>query len=275
MDYQTFLAQELTKAAALAGIYFGKVKGTTKPNDSRQVLTKADLAIGKQLVAAVQATYPDHNVIDEEAGVIDKKSRYTWVIDPIEATSNFAAGLPQYGIMVGLLEDATPIAGGIVAPAYNKLYLAQKGKGATCNGQPIYVTADTELVQVLVSFSADGHPEDPARTYKDFKLLADIALAARNIRDNNCEAVDTMYVAEGRYGGRVNMASKIWDNVAPQIICEEAGALWTTANGSPIDYSNPLAKTEQNFTFCVANPVLHAKLQTVMRDGYGAAKGTQ
>jgi myo-inositol-1(or 4)-monophosphatase len=216
MDYLIFLMQELTRAGELAQSYFGKVSGTTKPGNSKQVLTEADIAIGKQIVAAVRKQYPDHNIIDEEAGVIDNGSRYTWVIDPIEATSNFAAGLPQYGIMVGLLEDATPIAGGIIAPAYDKLYLAEKGKGATCNGERITVTSENNLSNVLVSLSADGHPDDPERTRRDYLLLAELALAARSTRDNNCEAVDTMYVAEGRYGGRVNMVSKIWDNVLPK-----------------------------------------------------------
>lgn len=274
MDYLDFLKQELTKAGELAEQYFGKVSDVaTKPGNDKQVLTEADLAVGKQLVEAIKRTYPEHNIIDEEAGVVDNGSRYTWVIDPIEATSNFAVGLPQYGIMVGLLEDATPIAGGIIAPAYKKLYLAQKGKGATCNGTPISVTGQTELKKVLVSFSADGHPEDPERTRREFGRLAEIALAALNVRDNNCEAVDTMYVAEGRYGGRVNMVSKIWDNVAPHIINEEAGAVWTSADGSPQDYSSPLTKTDHIYSFCVASPALHKQLQDLMKNGYGAASG--
>src|SRR5438045_7513898 len=98
--YPDFLTDQLHAAAKTAGSYFGKVSGTAKTGDPNQVLTDADIAIGQQLVAAVQQAYPDHNIIDEEAGIIDKSSRYTWVIDPIEATSNFAVGLPQYGIMV-------------------------------------------------------------------------------------------------------------------------------------------------------------------------------
>jgi myo-inositol-1(or 4)-monophosphatase len=264
MDYRTFLETQLTAAAATAAHYFGTVSGTVKGDDNNQVLTEADVAIGTQLVAAVQAAYPDHNIIDEEAGGIDKGSRYTWVIDPIEATSNFAAGLPQYGIMIGLLEDGTPIAGGIIAPAYNKLYIAEKGKGATCNGQPIHITEEQSLLNVLVSYGIDGHQEAPERTYAEAAVLADVILGIRNLRNNGCEAVDTMYVAEGRYGGRVNATSKIWDNVAPHIITEEAGAVYTAADGTPIDYSDPLTKMEQNFTACVASPALHRQLQTII-----------
>jgi myo-inositol-1(or 4)-monophosphatase len=270
MDYSTFLERELTKAAETARTFFGKVSGVVKPGDNNQVLTEADVAIGKQLVEAVQTAYPDHNVIDEEAGAIDKKSRFTWVIDPIEATSNFAAGLPQYGIMVGLLEDATPIAGGIIAPAYNKLYLAQKGKGATCNGEPIHATDQSDLLSVLVSYGIDGHQEDPERTMQECRVMADIILGCRNMRNTGCEALDPMYVAEGRYGARVNTTSKIWDNVAPQIIAQEAGALWTTANGEPQDYSRPLTRMDENFTFCVASPVLHAQLQVIIKGRLGS-----
>jgi len=269
VDYRAFIKQELTKAAETADRFFGKVSGEVKTGDNNQVLTEADIAIGKQLVAAVQAAYPDHNVIDEEAGGVDKGSRYTWVIDPIEATSNFAAGLPQYGIMIGLLEDATPIAGGIIAPAYSKLYLAEKGKGATCNGAPIHATNESDLLNVLVSYGIDGHQENPERTVHECRVMADIILGCRNMRNTGCEALDPMYVAEGRYGGRVNTTSRIWDNVAPQIIAEEAGALWTSANGQPIDYSNPLTKMEQNFTFCVASPALHQQLQTIINGRLG------
>jgi myo-inositol-1(or 4)-monophosphatase len=260
MDYRTFLIEQLKLAAETANKYFGKVSGSVKPDDVNQVLTEADIQIGKQLVAAVQKAYPDHNVIDEEAGVVDKASKYTWVIDPIDGTSNFAAGTPDYGIMIGLLEGSTPIAGGIIAPAHNRLYVAIKGEGATCNGAPIHVTKAAKLINTLISYGIDGHQEAPELTIKECQVLPDIVLNVRNIRNSGSDAIDPMYVAEGRYGGRVNLSSKIWDNVAPQIIAEEAGALWTDLNGNPMDYTNPTHRAGQNFTFCVAPPVLHRQL---------------
>jgi myo-inositol-1(or 4)-monophosphatase len=265
MDYTAFMSEALESAAKTALGYYGKVTPTVKPGDNNQVLTEADLAIGKQLVSAVQAAYPDHNVIDEEAGVIDKGSRYTWVIDPIEATSNFANNIPDYGIMIGLLEDATPIAGGIIVPAYDRLYLAEKGKGATCNGMAIHVGKETNLKNVLVSFGIDSNTAHPEQTILECRMLADIVLAARNMRNSGCEAVDPMYVAEGKLGGRINMASKIWDNVGPQAIAEEAGVIWTTADGLPMDYSNPLKRIDQNFTSCVASPVIHKQLIAITK----------
>ncbi|HIA92281.1 TPA: inositol monophosphatase [Candidatus Saccharibacteria bacterium] len=264
MPYREFIEKSLLKAGEIAEDYFGKVEARSKDSDPNQVLTDADIAIGKLLVSEVATEFPDHNIIDEEAGVVDNSSQYTWVIDPIEATSNFAAGLPYYGIMIGLLDRDEPIAGGVYAPAMNRMYLAEKDKGATCNGSPIAVSKNATLAEQLVSFGIDSNPDNPELTKKQCSVLADIVLACRNMRNTGCEALDPMHVAEGALGARVNTTSKIWDNVGPQIIASEAGALWTTANGEPIDYSNPLNRIDQNFTFCVASPAIQKQLTEII-----------
>lgn len=264
MTYTEFIEAQLKVAAVRALQYFGSVTGTTKTDDSNQVLTEADLAIGRSLVNVIQGAYPDHNIIDEEAGVIDRNSQFTWVVDPIDGTSNFAAGSSDYGIMVGLLDGDVPIAGGIVLPSHDRLYLAEKGKGASCNGEPIRVTDETELGDALLSYGLDGYRDNPNRTVAECRVLADIVLSVRNMRNSGCEALDSTLLATGVYGARVNTTSKIWDNVAPQIIIEEAGGLWTAVDGTPIDYSFPLSRADQNFTNCSASPVLHAQLQKVI-----------
>src|SRR6185312_7657304 len=114
----------LEDAAKIANEKFGKVSGVIKGGDTNQVLTEADVAIGKLIIQRLQKEYPDYNIIDEEAGVIDKHSEFTWVVDPIDGTSNFANGVPTYGIMIGLLRKETPIAGGIVLPYYKEIYIA-------------------------------------------------------------------------------------------------------------------------------------------------------
>jgi myo-inositol-1(or 4)-monophosphatase len=267
MDHRTFLEQELKKAAELARQHFGKVSGTVKTGDNNQVLTEADIAIGKQLVAAIGREFPDHNIIDEEAGVIDKKSRFTWVVDPIDGTSNFAVGLPHYGIMVGLLDGATPIAGGIVSPAFDYLCVAEKGKGTTCNGKPVHVTDEQNLLNALVAYCIDGHQENPELTIQECQTLARIILGIRNLRTTGCDGFDTPMLVMGRYGGALNRTSKIWDNVAPHIIVEEASGIFTDFEGNPMDYTNPLTKVDQNFTHCAASPKLHKQLQAIIHEG--------
>ena len=263
-NYRSFIEKTLSEAAAIAVDMYGNVSSTVKPEDNNQVLTEADIAIGKLIVSKITEEYPDHNVIDEEAGCIDNGSRLTWVVDPIDGTSNFANGLPTYGIMIGLLDQDEPIAGGVVLPALHELYLAEKGKGATCNGEPITVTATSELGNVLVAYGIDGHQENPELTYAEGAKLTDLILQIRNLRTSN-SCVDMMYTASGRYGGYVNKTSKIWDNVAPQIITEEAGGIYTDYYGQKIDYSDPLSKVNENFTSCAAPATLHGQIQDILR----------
>ncbi len=263
-DYQEFIKKVLEESSEIARKNFGKTSSiTTKSGDNNQVLTETDLAIGRLIVEKIKETFPAHNIIDEEAGVINNNSEFTWVVDPVDGTSNFANGIPLYGVMVGLLENNIPTAGGISLPSFNEIYVAEKGKGAFCNDEQIYATKDESLLKVLVAYGIDGHQENPDITYNETKLLARIVLNIRNLRSSN-SAFDTAMVARGAYGATLNRTSKIWDNVAQQIILEEAGCIYTDFFGEPIDYSNPVSKANDNFTFCAAPPTLHKDLQAII-----------
>lgn len=263
MDYRQFITNALEEASKIANQQFGKVSGVTKGEDNNQVLTATDKEIGQLLIQLVQQTFPDHNIIDEEAGVIDNHSEFTWVIDPIDGTSNFANGIPQYGIMIGLLEKETPIAGGIVLPFYNNIYIAEKGRGTYLNSQPVHATSEINLLSTLVAYTLDGHQENPEMSYKEGKIMGRLVLGIRNLRASG-SCFDVVMVAEGKYGGYINQTSKIWDNVAAQIILEEAGCLYTDFWGKPMEYTNPLTRATQNFTFCAATPILHKQLQKII-----------
>ena len=263
--YAPFIESTLKKASEIANEQFGNVEHSVKPDDNNQVLTQTDLAIGKLIVSEIQRTYPDHNIIDEEAGIIDNGSNVTWVVDPIDGTSNFVAGLPAYGIMIGVLEDDTPVAGGVALPAFDEVYLAQKGNGATCNGAPIHVSKEQNIARTLVAYGIDGHQENPDLTAQEVETLRRIILAIRNLRTSN-SAYDFMMTARGTYGSNMNQTSKIWDNVAPQIIIEEAGGVYTAFDGSAIDYTNALKKVNENFTVCCGSESIHRELQKIIHN---------
>lgn len=263
MSYSQFLKESLQKSSILAINGFGKVTGSTKKGDNNQVLTETDLNIGQFLIGEVQSQYPQHNIIDEEAGVIDHNSIFTWVIDPIDGTSNFALGIPLYGVMIGLLENGIPVAGGIALPAFQQIYLAEKGVGAYCNDERISVSPETRLLSSLVAYGIDGHQEDPQRTINECTLLTQIVLNIRNLRTSN-SAFDIAMLAEGRYGAVLNNTSRIWDCVAPQIIIGEAGGLFTDFYGEPMNYTNPIQKVNQNFTSCASTTNLHPQLQKII-----------
>ena len=246
-EYRSFIEGVLQEATKIAQESFGKVaaNSTVKTGDNNQVLTETDLAVGKLLVSRVAQKYPLHNIIDEEAGVVVKGSEFTWVIDPIDGTSNFAAGSPHYGIMIGLLKKGTPVAGGIALPFFNKIYFAEKNKGTFCGNEKLAISQETKLTNALITYGIDGHQEAPELTRAECKIFAEIVLNVRNIR-NSGSCFDTIMVAEGKYGGLLNKTSKIWDNVAPQIIVEEAGGIVTAYFGQPMDYTNPTQKAKAN-----------------------------
>lgn len=259
MDYSSFIAQTLKLSSEIATSNFGKVKGSVKENDSNQVLTETDLEIGKFIISKIKENFPTHNIIDEESGVIDNKSEYTWVVDPIDGTSNFANGVPNYGIMIGLLIKETPVAGGISLPFFNEIVIAEKVKGVFLNGRKIKVTDEKKLSNVLVAYGIDGHQENPGLTKDEMKTLEKLVLNIRNLRSSN-SVYDAVQVAKGNYGAIINKTSKIWDNVAQQIIIEQAGGIYTDYFGKPVVYTNVMSRMNTNFTFLGAAPKIHKEI---------------
>lgn len=263
MIYKNFITQSLAEVSQIAQKKFGQVASSIKDTNGIHVLTEADLEIGHKLIEDIKNHFPNHNVLDEEAGIIDNKSKYTWVIDPIDGTSNFANGLSTYGILFGLLEDGTPIAGGLALPFFKEIYYAEKGYGAYCCDKKIHVTTEKRLANCLLAYNIDGRPENPDFTKEECKILADIILNIRNLRSTG-SAYDLAMVANGKYGAHLNRTSKIWDNVAQQIIIEEAGGIYTDFFGNKIDYSNPLNKVKSNFSFCAASPIIHKQILSII-----------
>ncbi len=267
MDYRNFIEESLKEVAEIAKASLGKVASGIKDGNANQVITETDLKIGQTLINKIRNTFPDYNIIDEEAGAIDNKSNFAWVIDPIDGTSNFAAGTPLFGTMMGLLDGDRPIAGGMILPCLSEIYLAQRGQGAYCNGEKIQVSQEKSLINVLVAYGIDSYRDNPAITREECRLVAEIVLSIRNLR-TSCSLFDTAMVACGKYGVNVNRTSMIWDNVTPQIIVEEAGGVYTDFFGGKIDYSNPLQKIKDNFTNLSGAPELHKQILKIIEKFY-------
>lgn len=259
-DFITNVLEDITD---IANANFGQISSTVKPDDNNQVLTATDIEIGNLIVSRIKDEYPDYNIIDEEAGSIDNGSNFTWVVDPIDGTSNFAGGIHAYGTMIGLLDGGKPVAGGIALPFFKEIYVAEKGEGAYCNGNQINVSKESKLLNSLISYGIDGYQKDSQLTFTETKMLAKIILGIRNLRASN-SVYDIALVASGKYGAWLNQTTKIWDNVAPQIIIEEAGGIYTDFWGKPIDYSDPIKKAKDNFTCCAGSPILHGQLQAII-----------
>lgn len=263
MDFKDFVLNTLTTTSEIAMKNFGKVSWTLK-GDYNQVLTEVDKEIGQFITGQIKKTYPEHSLIDEEAGAIDNQSNYVWVIDPIDGTSNFASSVPTYGTLLGLLRNNIPVVGGLALPEFKEIYYAEGCKGAKCNGKPIHVTNETDLSRCLISYSIDANKEEPEEVAKECQLTAKLINNIRGLRMSN-SVFDTAQVIKGKYGAYMMQHSKIWDNVAQQVLIEESGGTYTDFWGKPIDYSNPFSKTKENLTFCGAAPEIHKKLQEIIK----------
>lgn len=263
MSYTDFIGEVLKEASVIARKNFGKVKGRTKPDDNNQVLTDTDIEIGNFIIAQISREFPKQNIIDEEAGVIDKGSEFTWVVDPIDGTSNFAVGVETYGTMIGLLKNRTPIAGGLSLPSFYQIITAEKGKGAFLNGKKISVTSEKDLSKTLVAFGIDSRKEDPEKTRKEMRIASEIVLSSRNLRSSN-SVFDVVMLAKGAYSCYISQSGRIWDHVAPLIVIEEAGGIYTDYYGKKMDFSKPLTKIQNRYSVCASTPILHKKLQEII-----------
>jgi myo-inositol-1(or 4)-monophosphatase len=264
MSYKDTIIGLLEKSSSIARKYFGKVSYSIKPGDNNQVLTKADLEIGSFIVSELKRNFPDHNIIDEESGIIDNKSEYTWVVDPIDGTGNFAVGIPLYGIIIGLLHKDIPVAGGVALPSFDEIYYGEKGQGAFKNGQSINVSREEKLTRSLVAYGMDSHLDKPEFTKSEMVILDRLINSIQNLRMSN-SVYDAMMVASGKYGGYVNQSMRIWDIVGTQIIIEEAGGIIADINGEVINYKDHIEKSKGHFTFFSASNILHSQLLGVIK----------
>jgi len=215
--------------------YFNKpVKATQKESQS-SIVTEADFASDSVISGIIRKKYPSHNLISEETGFLNNNSEYTWIIDPLDGTSNFASGIPWFGILISLFRKDEPFMGGAYLPVQDILFFAEKGKGAFRNDGPMTIPDNIELKNSLVAFSMD-YTEDEVFLNKGIDIFKYIVKNTRNIRSTN-SLVDFVFVAEGKFGGCINLFTKVWDIAAPLLIIEEAGGEMIDIYGNNIRFS--------------------------------------
>lgn len=251
--------------------HFGRALEVRTKESLASVVTEADLEAERCLFDRIRARFPDDGLLGEESGHQPGRSDRVWVVDPLDGTSNFVAGLPWFGVMVALLERERPIMAALYLPVTDTLYTAEAGGGAFRDGQPIHVTETTDLATLLVAYSLDASA-DAARTRRDVEGLVRVVNRARNIRATNC-LLDFCYTAEGKLGGAINQACKIWDVAAPWLLVREAGGLVTDTAGQDLHFRLDAAATQRLYTMLAAAPPLHAQLRELLGRGNTATHG--
>lgn len=187
------------------------------------IVTEADKGSERIIIDLIHSCYPDHAILSEESGDDHRQARYQWVIDPLDGTVNYSAGLATYCISIGLKVDGETRMGYVYAPTLDEEFYAIKGKGAYGPYGQLQAKATTELQRAVIS---TGFPYDKA-TNPDNNLdrFAQVMPRVRGIRRLGSAAMDLCYVAAGWLDGYWELNLKEWDACAGELIALEAGAI--------------------------------------------------
>jgi myo-inositol-1(or 4)-monophosphatase len=241
---------------------FGKTPKISVKEADGSIVTDVDI-LSEKIILDILDKHPEQfNIISEECGFIQAGSEFTWVIDPIDGTSNFAAGLPWFGVIMALMKDRTPIQAGMYLPLEKQLYYAEKDKGAWRNDQPIRVSNAKKLKDTLLAYSFD-HSKDPGKTASEMKLIGKISANVRNIRSTN-SLVDFCYVADGRIGAVINQTTKIWDIAGPSLIIREAGGSVCDIHKNELDFDVSAGAISRNYSIVASGQSVHSELLSLI-----------
>lgn len=242
---------------------FGKEGAVGKKGDNSNVVTAADTRSERLIVDGIRKKFPGHSIIAEESGCDLQDSEYTWVVDPLDGTSNFAAGIPWFGVLICILKGKRPFAGVLYTPANGDLYTAEAGKGAYKNGERISVTLEPSLANVLWAYGMDGGGDD-AEAARNVAVLAHLLRQVRNVRATN-SLVDAAYTADGRLGGMLNWNTRIWDIAAPMLLIQEAGGCYTDVHGKSLELDVSPAAGAQEYAVLAGSKALHRAVVEIVR----------
>ena len=216
----------------------------------KNLVTEADLASQEAVRKVLAKAFPGHNLLMEEKLDHQQGSDYTWVVDPLDGTTNFAHGYPMYAVSIGLAKGAQPIVGVVYNVPSGEWFTAVKGKGAFLNGKPIHVSRVKDLEHALL---ATGFPyksvEAGRKTVKD---IGHLWHGVQGIRRSGSAALDICDVACGRLDAYWEYKLSPWDVAAGQLILREAGGKATDFHGKNLDAFSR--------TVVASNGRLHARL---------------
>ena len=187
-------------------------------------VTKVDHAAEEAIIDTVRKAYPDHAVLAEESGESAAGSNeYQWIIDPLDGTTNFIHGFPQYCVSIAVRHRGALAHGVIYDPTKNELFTASKGRGAFLNDRRIRVSKCTRLAEALVGTGFPFREMDRIERYSG--QLKAIMQGTAGIRRAGAAALDLAYVACGRLDAFWEMGLSPWDMAAGALMILEAGGL--------------------------------------------------
>lgn len=261
--FQKTLLQAVQEAGAILLKHFGKIRNVRQKENLSSVVCEADLASEAHIIRAIRKTFPNDSIIAEESGHQRGTSDYTWVIDPLDGTSNFVAGLPWFGAQIGVLNGGAPVFTAMYLPVSGDLYYAEAGRGTFKNKSRLRLAPGKDLKQVLCAFGFDASGSS-ARTRRNARLLMNVAAGVRNTRATN-SLVDFCYMLDGCFGACINLNCKIWDIVPVSLMLPEACGKFTDLDGKEIEFKPDGKAVERSYEIVGASKSLHPQLLRLIK----------
>ena len=236
------------------------------------LVTAADRAVEKLIRTRLGEMFPEHGIYGEEGTRERLEAEFRWYVDPLDGTTNFAHGFPQFSVSLGLEQrpagtaadaDGVLVAGVIYDPLREEMFTAERGGGAHLNGRPVHVSRASDLAEALL---ATGFPSRKRHASPNIHFYQEFTLRSHGVRRAGSAALDLAYVACGRLDAFWEFNLNPWDTAAGILLVEEAG-------GQVTDYAGKkyrLASEE----ILASNGAIHGELIGFFADLF-AGRGLQ
>jgi len=198
-------------------------KLTIRRKQQNDFVSEVDHAAEEAVISVLKEAYPDHGFLGEESGYHDKDAEFLWVIDPLDGTTNFLHGNPQYCVSIALLHKGALNQAVVFDPNRNELFTASKGAGAFLNDRRIRVSKTDKIEDALLGTGFPFREVDRLDEY--MKMLENAMKTCSGVRRPGAAALDLAWVACGRLDGFWEMGLSSWDMAAGALLIREAGGL--------------------------------------------------
>jgi myo-inositol-1(or 4)-monophosphatase len=252
-EYLIFAEETARAAGEIIRSRFGHIKTRTTKEGRGDIVTDVDTEVEALVLDRVRRIFPGHNIVSEESGAItgDPSSSYTWYIDPLDGTGNYARGIPFCATTIALARDNIVIAGATYDPLRDEMFSASLAEGAHLNGQQLQIAPDNEMEDIMISLSWSRRRPGSEKFAEYVKRLHPHTSYLRRF---GSAALAIAYVAAGRIEAYVQGQITPWDIATGILLVQEAGGRVTDFKGKPVD----LSKTHSDVL--AANTALHERL---------------
>ncbi|BBI98984.1 inositol monophosphatase [Ferrigenium kumadai] len=216
-------------------------------------VSEVDRAAEQTIIQTLLEAYPDHAILAEESGT-QGDSEFVWIIDPLDGTTNFLHGFPQFAVSIALQHKGVITQAVVYDPTKNELFTATRGRGAFLNDKRIRVTKRVNLADSLIGTGFPYTKFDHMDAYVG--IFKDLIQKTAGLRRPGSAALDLAWMAAGRYDGFFETGLHVWDIAAGTLLITEAGGMVSDLHGK-----ETYLKTGH---ICAGNPNIHPQLLQVI-----------